>query len=82
MPLDLNKQIINTLSNLNPKELKIIVYINQAILNFIIQNNTTQKFLTDNFTNTDLFDVILDKRNENLANSIIKSKYKKIYITY
>jgi len=82
IPIDINKQIVNTLTSLNPKELKIIVYINQAILNFIIQNKATQNFLTDNFTNIDLFDVILDKRNENLANSIIKSKYNNIYITY
>jgi hypothetical protein len=35
-PLDVNTEIIETLSNLNDKQLKILVYINQAILNFII----------------------------------------------
>jgi hypothetical protein len=36
IPLDVNKEIINTLSELNEKQLKILVYVNQAILNFII----------------------------------------------
>jgi len=34
--IDANKEIISTLSKLNDKELKILVYINQAILNLII----------------------------------------------
>jgi len=59
VPLDVNKVIIETLSNLNEKEVKILVYINQAILNFIISNDTTKNFLTDKFSNKDLFDVIL-----------------------
>jgi len=36
LPVDANKVIIETLSQLNDKELKILIYINQAILNFII----------------------------------------------
>jgi len=35
-PIDANKEIIKTLSTLNEKELKILVYLNQAILNMII----------------------------------------------
>jgi len=82
IPLDANKTIIETLSKLNDRELKVLVYINQAILNFIIGSEWTKNFLKNNFTNTDLFDVILGKRNEVISNAIIKSKYKKIYITY
>jgi hypothetical protein len=82
LPIDANKEIINTLSQLNEKELKILVYINQAILNFIISNETTQSFLTENFSNKELFEVILWERNKVIANEIIKSKYKKIYTTY
>jgi hypothetical protein len=59
VPVDANKIIIETLSKLNEKELKILVYINQALLNFIISNESTQSFLTNNFANKDLFDVIL-----------------------
>ena len=82
IPIDANKIIIDALSELNEKELKILVYVNQAILNFIIWSESTQDFLTKNFSNTDLFDVILDKRNELLVSTIIDSEYKKIYITY
>ena len=82
VPLDVNKVIIETLSNLNEKEVKILVYINQAILNFIISNDTTKNFLTDKFSNKDLFDVILWERNKVIVNAIDKSKYKKIYMTY
>lgn len=82
IPIDANKTIIETLSRLNDKQLKILIYINQAILNFIIWNENTQSFLTNNLTNKDLFEVILWKRNEVLANEIINSEYEKIYITY
>lgn len=82
IPLDANKTILDTLAWLNDKQLKILVYINQAILNFIIWSDKTQWILTDNFTNKDLFDVILWKRNEILSNAIIKSDHEKIYITY
>ena len=82
VPIDANKIIIEALSELNEKELKILVYVNQAILNFIIWSESTQDFLTQNFSNTDLFDVILDKRNEVLSSEIIESEYNNIYITY
>jgi len=82
LPLDANKVILETLAELNDRQLKILVYINQAILNFIIWNDTTQDFLTNNFANTDLFDVILGKRNEVLSEAIINSKSNNIYITY
>lgn len=82
LPLDANKTIIESLAWLNDRELKVLVYINQAILNFIIGSDSTQTLLTDTFTNKDLFDVILGRRNEVLANEIINSKYNKIYVTY
>jgi hypothetical protein len=82
VPVDANKIILESLASLNDKELKILVYINQAILNFIIWNKSTQDFLTKNFTNTDLFDVILWKRNEILATNILNSDSNDIYITY
>ena len=82
LPIDANKTILETLSTLNDKQLRILIYINQAILNFIMSSEWTQGFLSDNFTNKDLFDVILDERNEVLTKAIIESEYEKIYITY
>ncbi|MBT3727401.1 hypothetical protein HOG21_07260 [bacterium] len=36
VPLDISGQLMEELAGLNDKELKILVYINQALLNFII----------------------------------------------
>lgn len=82
LPVDANKVIIETLSWLNDKQLRLLVYVNQAILNFIIWSDSTQDFLTNNFANKELFDVILGKRNEVLSDAIINSEHDKIYITY
>jgi len=81
-PIEASKEIIKTLSQLNERELHILIYINQAILNFIIWSNNTQEFLNNNFTNKKLFEVILDERNKVVANEIINTQYKKIYMTY
>jgi hypothetical protein len=70
------------LSNLNDRELKILVYTNKSILNLIIKSDWIKDFVTKNFANQQLFDVILNKRNENLSKEIISSKYDKIFITY
>jgi len=80
--IDVNWEIIKTLSKLNEKELKILRYVNKAMLNFLIWNEKIQTTLTNNFTNKNLFTIILDKRNEKIANEIINSKNNKIYITY
>ena len=82
IPLDVNAQIIETLSSLNDKQLKVLRYINKSILNFIIKSEGLQNVLTNNFTNVVLFDVILNKRNDVLAQEIIISEYNKIYLTY
>ena len=80
--INASEQILNELSSLNDKELQILIYVNQAILNVIIKNDTEAKELLTYIWNTDLFSVILEDRNKNLVNSIIKSDYNKIYITY
>lgn len=81
-PINANKEIINTLSSMNEKELKILVYLNQAILNLIISNDNVQWAMSKNFVNKELFDVILNERNKILVSEIQKSEYEKIYITY
>lgn len=81
-PIDANKEIIKTVSNLNEKELKILVYINKAILNMIIWSDSMQWFLSNTFSNKELFEVILHERNKILVKEINESEYKKIYVTY
>ena len=51
-------------------------------LNFFIKNDSIQQVLSDNFTNGDIFAIILDERNDLLTKSIIESEYDKIYTTY
>ncbi len=80
--MDINAEIITTLASLNDKELSILRYINKALLNFIIWSEKTQDIVMSNFTNKELFSIILDKRNEVLAKKIIESDDKKIFITY
>lgn len=80
--INASEQILNELSSLNDKELQILIYVNQAILNVIIKNDSQAKELLTYIWNTDLFSVILEDRNKNLVDSIIKSEYNKIYITY
>ena len=82
LPMDANKEIVNSLAELNEKELNVLVYINQAILNFIIKIYNLKNIIKNNFWNKELFYVILHKRNEILANWIIESEYNKIYTTY
>lgn len=80
--VDINAKIIDTLAELNEKQLNILVFINKSILNALIKSDSAQKLISDNFTNKELFDIILDWRNEILSSEITESKYNKIYITY
>ncbi len=79
---DINSLVIQELSRLNEKELKILVYVNQAILNFLVKNDVLKEKIMNEFWNKELFEVILYKRNELLASEIINSKYNKIIVTY
>jgi len=80
--VDLNKEVTKSLAWLNEKQLTIIRFINKAFLNFIMKNDKLQDTIMDNFANKNLFNVILDERNKNLAKEIENSPYKKIFITY
>jgi hypothetical protein len=80
--IDANKQIIEALAGLNDKQLAILRYVNKSILNFIMKSEKLQHILTQNIGNGELFDVILNERNEVLAKQVISSKHQKIYITY
>ncbi len=80
--INASDEILAKLSELNDKELKILVYVNQAILNVIIKNDDKMKELVSNFWNPDLLDVIIEERDKNLAENIVKSEYDKIFITY
>ena len=80
--IDISQEVNKNLASLNPRELKILRYINRAFLNILLKNNNLQDLIMQNFTNKKLFKIILNKRNKNLAENIINSKYDKIFITY
>lgn len=82
VPLDLSAQIINTLSSLTPRQLQILIYMNQGILNFLVQSDSTKKLLQDNFANETLFEIILHERNKIVIQEIIDSEYDKIFVIY
>jgi len=80
--IDVNKLIIESLANLNERQLQILRFINKSIINMIIKNETIQNTVVNNFWNKKLFEVILWNRNEVISNAIIQSKNNKIIITY
>ena len=79
---DINAEVIELLSLLNERQLQVLQYVNQALLNFIIGSDQTQTLIQNNFSNAQLFEIILDKRDDHLADEIITTSEKKIFITY
>jgi hypothetical protein len=82
IPIDANAEILKILSNTNEKELKLLIYINKAILNFFMNNDSILESMSNIFADKELFEVILAERNKVLANAIETSEYDKIFITY
>lgn len=81
-PLPASKMLTEELAKLSEKELRVLRYINQAMINMIMKSDGVQSTLMNNFANKELFDVILNKRNEVLAREIITSPDTKIITTY
>lgn len=81
-PIDLNSEILNSIALLNEKELAILRYVNKSFINVIIKSDSIQNSLSNNFSNKELFEIILNKRNEYLSDEIINSQDKKIIVTY
>ncbi len=79
---DINTIVVQELSQLNDKELSLLVYMNKSLLNFLIKNDILKEKILDEFGNPYLFEVILHKRNELIAQKIETSQYNKIFITY
>lgn len=80
--IDISPKIQEILKNFSPKELRLLQFYNQAILNFMMKNNWIRNILIKNFSNQGLFDVILDDRNLHLVDEIEQRKDKKIIILY
>lgn len=81
-PIKITESIKKELKKLNKKELELLRYINKAFISIIIKNDNIQNSISNNFWNKELFEVILNKRNEILANEIINSNETKIIVIY
>jgi len=80
--LDINSEILELLSHLNPRELAVVRFFNQSIMNFMIKNDSLRDTLLKQSGKTDIFSVILDDRDQYLADEILKNEYQKIHILY
>lgn len=79
---DLNSDVLKTLSQLSEKELIVLRFVNQGILNFMMKHASLRNIIIQNLWNTDIFSVILEGRNSFLAKEIQTRNDKKIFITY
>jgi len=79
---DISRDIIDQLSNLSEKELAVMRYVNKSILNFIIKNTGFRNMILEVAWNQDLFAVILDERDQFLAESILSSEASNIFVIY
>lgn len=81
-PLPASQLLTEELSKLSEKELTVLRYINKAMINAIMKSDWVQQWMLNNFSNKELFAIILDGRNEVLANEILTSNDTKIITTY
>lgn len=81
-PLDANQLVNEQINSLSPRELLLLQYVNRSFINFIVKSNFLQTTIQENFSNKDLFDIILHKRNEVIADKIINFEGNKIFLTY
>ncbi|MCP4522813.1 MAG: TraB/GumN family protein, partial [Candidatus Gracilibacteria bacterium] len=81
-PIDASKEIINTLSELQGRELLVLQFVNKAILSALTKNESLTDSIQENFGNVELFEIILEGRNQIVADKIISSGDTKIFATY
>jgi hypothetical protein len=79
---NLNDEVIGQLAALSPRELTVLRYINQGILNFMIKHEWLREFLISKLANQDIFSVILDDRNKHIVQEILARDDEKIIILY
>lgn len=80
--LDYWESMKNLVDNLNQRELKLVTYINRAVLNLLLWNKDIMMKMWK-IWNDEIWQVIIWKRNEVVTNAIINGKtVKKYYVTY
>jgi hypothetical protein len=71
-----------SLARLNPRELAIMRYVNQAIMNIIIKHESLRNAILSGLGREDIFWVILDDRNEFLVQNILARPEENIIVLY
>ncbi|EKE29620.1 MAG: hypothetical protein ACD_2C00135G0001 [uncultured bacterium (gcode 4)] len=81
-PVSVDKIIESAISQMTPRELNFLIYVNRSIMNFIIKNESVRNTILAWSGQKNLFDIILEDRNRVIIDSIVKTEHPKIYITY
>ena len=80
--IDINQDLIRSLASISQRELVILRFFNQSLMNFMMKNEALRDTLITQLGNTDIFAVILDERNEYLVEEILARNDTKIHIIY
>lgn len=80
--IDIQQELLSRLATLNNQQLSILRYINKSILNFIIKHEWLREFIVQRVGLEDIFGVILDDRNEFVAQQIANSEFENIFVIY
>ena len=79
--LQVDDEIIRLLASLKDRELQILQYINQAMLNFFMKQEWLQWEILQR-SGVDIFSVILGERDTYIADFIHESEYEKMFALY
>ena len=80
--VDINTEIVTSLSQLSERQLGLLRVVNQSILNFMMKHSGLRDFMIESLGNQDIFSVILDERNIYLVEEILTRGDDKIHIIY
>lgn len=81
-PINVNKDIVTLLAELEWRELQLLQFINKSMLTLLIKNEEALSAIHENFWNQELLEIILEWRNVTVADKIINSGDKLIFATY
>lgn len=81
-PVKIEDFIDQVVKSFTENELKVLIQINRAMMNLIIKNENIRNTIMASSWQWNLFDIILDDRNDVIVKSIVQSKENKIHILY
>jgi len=79
---DVSEELLKSLSSLSKREVMLMRYFNQSLMNFMIKHPKVQETMLTLLKKEDIFTVILDDRNKHLVQNISLSKEKDIFVIY